>query len=277
MKIYAYGDSYIANGWHPFQVPGLPTLYFDGWTQILAKNLNVELHNRGVSGGSTENAILKFADDVRNSEFNSGDVILFQTSTPGRLHLEFQKERPETASVYLHEVDITQPRHAWYRENQRYIRWYIENFDVNVAQLNHVCYQHTIINFARSRPDLKIVLLSNSHQDEYEHIKLPEPSENCIIVPVELDRVAKNEWIDCTYNEWISFTRFDARINHLSNPNLNTMAQLISESLTTGSTDNFTYDKFQQRIFSPIRSREDYYRYAEQGLIYNKPTFFNIK
>jgi hypothetical protein len=249
---------------------------FYGWAQILAKKLGYELLNRGISGGSTENAMMKFADDIKVNQFESGDVILFQTSTPGRLHLEFQKTRPETASKYLHEVDVTQPHNAWYRENQRYIRWYIENFDVNVAQLNHVCYQHTIINFALSRPDLKIVLLSNADQDEYEHIKLPEPSQNCIIVPTELNRISKNELIDCTYNDWISFTKYDARINHLSNPNLNTLVQLVFESLNTGRTDHFTYERFQQRMFSPILSQADYSRYAEQGLIYNNTEFFDI-
>lgn len=272
-KIYAYGDSYIDNGFKWYILDKV--IEFNGWAQILAKKLGCEILNRGVSGGSTENAMMKFAKDIKMEVFESGDVILFQTSTPGRLHFEFQKERPETASVYLHEVDTSLPRHAWYRENQRYIRWYLENFDLDVAQLNHVCYQHTIINFASSRPDLKIVLLSNMNQDE--QIKLPMPSANCMIVPIELDRIAKNEWIDCTYKEWVSFTKFDARTNHLSIQNLNTLAQLIDESLATGKTDNFTYDKFQQRIFSPILSREDYYRYAEQGLIYNKPTFFDIK
>jgi hypothetical protein len=272
-KVYAYGDSYSSNG-HQYHDKN-EVIEFYGWVEILAKKMNHELLNRAVSGGSTENAMLKFTEDIKENRFESDDVILFQTSTPGRLHLQFQKERPETASVYLHEVDITQSRHVWYRRNQRYIQWYLANFDINIAQLNHVCYQHTIINFASSRPDLKVVLLSNTDQDE--QIKLPTPPKNCIIVPIELDRVASNEWINCTYDEWTSFTRFDARINHLSNPNLNTLAQLVLESLNTGSTDHFTYDKFRQRIFSPIRSREDYNRYAELGLIYNRPTFFDMR
>jgi hypothetical protein len=272
-KIYAYGDSYLDNG-HRYHDKNT-VIEFYGWAQLLAKKLDRELLNRAVSGGSTENAMMKLTKDIKEDVFESGDVIIFQTSTPGRLHLLFQQERPETASVYLHEVDISQPRHAWYRRNQRYIQWYLANFDVNVAQLNHVCYQHTIINFARSRPDLKVILLSNT--DQKEQIKLPEPSENCMIVPTELDRIAKNEWIDCTYNDWISFTRFDARTNHLSNPNLNILVELVLEALVTGRTDHFTYDKFLQRIFSPILSREEYYRYAEQGLIYNKPAFFDIR
>lgn len=272
-KIYAYGDSYIDNGYRLCIMDKV--IEYDGWAQILAKKLGYQLLNRGVSGSSTENAMMKFTEDIKENRFASGDIILFLTSTPGRLHLEFQRERPETASVYLHEVDTSLPRHAWYRENQHYIRWHIENFDVGLAQLNHVCYLHTIINFARSRPDLKIMLLSNTDQDE--QIKLPELSPNCLRVPTEIGQISRNEWIDCDYHGWISFTKFDARTNHLSNPNLNTLAQLVFDSLATGSTDNFTYDKFQQRIFSPIRSKEDYYRYAEQGLIYNKPTFFDIK
>jgi hypothetical protein len=272
-KVYAYGDSYIDNGYLHYNKDEV--LEFDGWAPILAKKLGYEILNRGISGGSTENAMLKFSEDIKENRFESGDVILFQTSTPGRLHLLFQQERPETASVYLHDVDVRQPRHAWYRQNQRNIQWYLANFDVSIAQLNHVCYLHTIINFASSRPDLKIVLLSN--QNQIERIKLPVPPKNCMIVPVELDRVAKNEWIDCTYNEWISFTRFDARINHLSIPNLNTLAQFVIESLNTGRTDHFTYDKFQQRIFSPILSVADYNRYVDLGLIYNRPSFFDMK
>jgi hypothetical protein len=270
-KIYSYGDSYISEGDQYRNKNEL--IEFNGWTSILAKKLGYENLNRGVSGGSTENAMLKLTADINQEVFESGDVILFQTSTAGRIHLEFQKERPETASVYVHEVDITQPRHSWYRQNQRYIRWYLANFDMELAQLNQICYRHTVINYARSRPDLKVVLLSNIIP--YEQIKLPPPPENCMIVPIELDSIAKNEWIDCTYNDWISFTKYDARTNHLSIPNLNILVELVLEALNTGSTDHFTYDKFRQRIFSPILSREDYNRYAEQGLIYFKPAFFD--
>jgi hypothetical protein len=273
MKIYAYGDSYIASGWNHYQGPDLPILEFDGWTQILAKNLKVELHNRGVSGGSTENAMLQFTDDVRNSEFDSGDVILFQASTAGRLHFLFQKERPETASVYLHDVDVNDPRHVWYRENKQYIKWYIQNYDNRLNILNHTCYLHTLINFARSRPDLTVVLLSNSEHEPA--VSLPNLPDNCLSVDTYLNTISRNEWISCDYNSWVKFTKYDIRINHLSLRNLNTLAKLLEESLATRRTDNFSYDCFDKQIFTPVRSKDDYYGYVARGLIYNQPEFFN--
>jgi len=268
-KIYAYGDSFIAN----------ESKIYPGWAQILSNNLNASLCNKGVSAGSTENAMTKLYNDMDTVTIGDNDIVLFQTSTPGRLHFLFQRDRPETASLYTQDShsDFHLPEHTWYRENKQYINWYLRNFDINLMSLNHYCYLNTVINFAASNPNIKIVVLSNIFTDK--HAKLPKPPTNCIMVPIELHMISKNEFANPKHDhtDWLKHVTYDTRINHLSNKNLALLAELIEESIDTGRTDNFSYSRFVQRIFEPIRTDSDYLRYIEQGHLYNIPDWLKFK
>lgn len=267
ITLHVYGDSYCNNGTDTY----LPDSYdnYPDWVQILAKQRNLNIRNLAVSGGSTETAMLRFMKDVENGIFARRDIIIFQTSTPGRLHFQFQNERPETAAPYWFDVDIRDSKHTWYRQNQRYIKWYIQNFDNKINIINHSCYIQTISNFAKLRPDLTIVILQNTAQPS--PIPLPQSTRNCMIVPIDLYTISTNEFqASYTYNDWISSTRYDARVNHLSVGNLNKLAELVSESLDTRKVDNFNYGVFESGIFSPIKTKADYNRYVERNMIYHR-------
>jgi len=257
--IYAYGDSYIDKHFSPFY----------GWIELLAKKMYSPMINRGVSGGSTEYAMLKFINDIPS--YDSGDIVIVGLSTPGRLHFQYQNNfNPKTASKYWHEVDKSDSDYLWYNENKEHIKWYIQNFDNNVNAMNHNCYIHSIRNFAETRPDVTVVLVQNRHY--YNFIKRPEKKiDNFLMIPIDLYQISSNEFVDPhTYNDWIVKTKYDARVNHLSIPNLNRMVDLMIESFETKRTDNFTYDKFLQNIFTPIVTRDDYFRYVNDGLIYDR-------
>jgi hypothetical protein len=267
--LHVYGDSYCNSGSGAYPSDSYYTR--PDWIQLLVTGRHKSnLRNFAVSGGSTENAMLKFMKDVEDDSFTSEDVIIFQTSTPGRLHFQFQNDRPETAAPYWFDVDVLDPKHTWYRQNQRYIKWYLQNFDNNINIINHSCYIQTISNFAKLRPDLTFVILQNTFQES--PIPLPQSTKNCMIVPIELDTVSNNELRrPYTYNDWISSTRYDARVNHLSINNLNKLAELVSESLDTREINNFTYDVFEKRVFSPIRNKAEYNLYVERRMIYDRP------
>jgi hypothetical protein len=57
------------------------------------------------------------AKDVKN---NRAKIVLifplegFVGSTPGRLYLDFQRQRPETASLYLRDPNTADQDHSWY-------------------------------------------------------------------------------------------------------------------------------------------------------------------
>lgn len=273
--LHVYGDSYCNTNndsqYVDYSIENNSTdSIWPDWTQILAKQCKFNLRNLAVSGGSTETAMLRFITDVENGAFVSGDKIIFQTSTPGRLHFQFQNHRPETAAPYWFDVDMRDPKHAWYRQNQRHIKWYIENFDHQILVVNHNCYIHAVSNFAQLRPDLTVIVLQNSIQKTV--MPLPNSTKNFAIVPIELFTISSNEFrAPYQYNDWISKTRYDARVNHLSTNNLKKLASLTEEYFNTGSIANFTYEQFEQRIFAPILTSDDYRYYVNRKLIYDRP------
>jgi hypothetical protein len=271
--LHIYGDSYCNNGFDIIRRDYSTEDSFENtelnWAVTVAQECKFNYRNLAVSGGSTETAILRFTNDVENNVFASGDKIIFQTSTPGRLHFQFQNARPETAASYWFDVDLRDTKHSWYRQNQRHLRWYIENFDHEILVVNHNSYIQYISNFAKLRPDLTIMILQNTIQKNV--ISHPESTKNFTIVPIALFTVSTNEFrTPYQYNDWISKIRYDARVNHLSINNAKKLAELTIEFFNTGSTTNFTYEQFEQKIFAPILTKDDYYYYVNRKLIHDR-------
>lgn len=269
-KIYVYGDSYVAS--NEYEV---------GWVTRLAEKLNKTVVNKGISGSSTEYAIEEFTNDVELSAFLDGDIIIFCTSTPGRLNLMYQRTNPGTGSRFLHNGPDSLEETRWFYKNRRGLQWYIANRNLREAAINHESYIHLLKSFADNNPTIKIILLSNS--DHMCHIPLKIHNSNFIRPDIYLNTISSNEIIGrLSYDEWTSSgLRFiDPRINHLSTKNQSILIDLMIEALSTGNTSGFTYDKFLSDIFEPISSKEQYLSYIHQGLITPLDTFlrfFKIK
>jgi hypothetical protein len=267
--LWVYGDSFSAQG---------STLNEFAWPTLLAKKLDVNVINHSVSGGSTEYAMQCLFKDVNSENYQDGDTIIFVVSTPGRFHFKFQNNRPETAAQYYHSVNENDPQHFWYKENKQYLKWYIVNCDYFLLRLNHECYIHAIKNLAESKPKCKFVLLANSDHllaGDGVHAKLPMGvcPPNFFRPDIFLNQISVNEYnhsVD-TYNDFVLHTGWDPRINHLCNPNLNILADLVYTAVTTGKLEDFTYDSFNQMVFNQIRSVDDYSKYIDQGLLYHIP------
>jgi hypothetical protein len=210
-KLFVYGDSFASLSYGPDNV---------AWTSLLANKLYASIHNCAIDGGSTENAMLKLTCDIQKNAIEDGDVIVFILSTDGRLHFQFQKQRPETACPYIHDVDTTDPKHQWYKENQEYIKWYITNYDPLLNEMNHECYVHFLRNFAERRPNVTVLVLANSKlYDTFPYVSTPS---NFLKPPVSLIKMSDEEIQDKPsrkYEEWTKHTVYDTRFNHLSNPN----------------------------------------------------------
>jgi hypothetical protein len=71
---------------------------------------------------------------------------------------------------------------------------------------------------------------------------------------------------------WFSrYIKSDPRSNHLTNPNLNTLAELLVESIQTSSVTNITYDKFQTDNITQIEYKTQYMNYLANDLIPHRP------
>jgi hypothetical protein len=255
-KLWVYGDSFSASE-------------TNSWTTRLSKNLGLVLDNKAISGGSTENAIKQFIRDVSNNRIKDNDVVIFQTSTPGRLHFEFQDQRPETAVEYLREPQ-SDGDHTWYRINKKHIEWWMVNQDHEVMNINQLGYISLVKNIATAMPNVTFVCLSNSNVPN-NNLGGPNP-ENFLISYTYLFDISLNEIIldepikNELHSYWTSYTKFDPRTNHLTNPNLQILADVLAEAITNMDISNLTYDKFQQKIAKKITSKDQYLKDCDVGL-----------
>lgn len=269
-KIYVYGDSYVVSD--DYQV---------GWTKFLSDKLDRELVNKGVSGSSTEYAIEEFIIDAEAKIFSKNDIIIFCTSTPGRLNLLYQRENPSTGSRFLHNGPDSPEEKTWFHKNQNYMKWYVAHRNYREASINHEAYIHLLKNFAENNPMIKVLLLANS--DHMVHIPLKHTSSNFIRPDIYLNTISSREIKNrLSYDEWTSagLKFIDPRINHLSIKNQMILIDLIIEALKTGNVSQFSYDKFLSDIFDPISSRDQYIDYISQGLVTPLGRFlefFNIR
>ena len=272
--IRVYGDSYVA-GWHPFK----------SWIDVLADMRNTAVMSRAVSGGSSENAFKSlFKDSNCACPFQDGDVIVFAMSTIGRLHFKFQDSRPETASLYLHDLGrLEDPKnHIWYIENRDYIEWWMVNMDHEVLSANCEGYIAYVKELAVNYPRCTFVLLENSMRyldpNYNPQSLLHRNPENFLRPNIFLDHIARGEFVNpnMPYYEWTKYTGYDTRVNHLSKPNLNTLATLVNEAINTKTTEHITMDKFKSRFLEQIKTTDDYQRYIDLGYLENNSFFFSV-
>jgi len=260
LKILVYGDSFAAPGFTESQ---------PGWTELLARKLNVSILNRAVNGGSTEKAMINFAEDIKSCTVKDDDIIVFVKSTIGRLHFLFQNEQPETASMILHPHTIDDNIYPWYRKNSKLFRWYIENRDIRVSQLAHESCIHVLMNYARAKPKSKVLFLHN-HRDHGFNIPKPEPTSNFLEPDTCIHAISCNEWQgNIDYWQFVKNTISDPRQNHLCIENLEILSDLAKESLVSGKTENFSYDRFRTNLYGPIQNVEEYETWIKNNYVYD--------
>ena len=265
MTLRVYGDSFAAN---QHSVPG--------WAELLKTQLDTKLVNCAVSGSSTEFSIKKFLEDVTNKVLQANDVVIFVTSTPGRLHLTFQNNnRPETASEYLHGLNTNMAGDdSWYFQNKAHIEWLLVNQDYKLLAINQEAYVHLIKSVAWSKPDITFILLANSDHDF--HTSGVENPSNFLTSTTYLNVVSTREYInpEHNYRSWVDHTRWDLRVNHLSNPNLKILSQILFDAIQKKDLSNFTYDRFKSRFLDPVYTRSQYEKYIQNDYI---PDMYNLK
>lgn len=257
--LYVFGDSYVA-----------PHHNNKEWPKLLADDLNLNYENFGVSGSSSEHAMRMFQKSVSKNITNS--IIIVLLSTPGRLDLEFQLDRPETGSEYLSsKVDTSNPKNQWYNENKKYIEWFMVNFNHQGAWQNRECYIHTLKNFAESDSSNLVIVLQNSLQSQGPNTFIPRGNipSNFMISETDVTKVANDEIINFTsFDEFRKFSIYDPRVNHLTIPNLEIMKESMKQVIVTGDITHLSYDKFRKNIIKQIKTQQELDNYIESGLIY---------
>lgn len=260
MTLRIYGDSFAAHR------PSFP-----GWVEFLNDRLGTDQVNWAVSGSSTEFSMKKFLEDVTHNILQPNDIVIFVTSTPGRLHLSFQNNiRPETASGYLHGLHTNMGQDdSWYFQNKHHIEWLLVNQDLRLLAINHEAYVHLIKSVAHANPDITFMLLANTDHDF--HIKGADNPPNFLTSNTYLNVISTCEYINPNHNyrDWAAHTKWDLRQNHLSNPNLKILADILFEAIQEKNLDNFTYDQFKTRFLDPVYTKSQYDNYVQNDYLYD--------
>ena len=263
-KLFVYGDSFSSSH-RP-----------SSWSEMLSGLLNTELVNFAVDGGSSENAIAKFYESMQDDAIQDGDVIVMQLSTPGRLHLEFQRQHPGTAGTrsfsdvewlddLVHKEEGPNALYRWWKDNRKFIEWHIANSDVFVSVINHESYIHVMKNFAEANPKKTVILLQHSFQYvKFPMINLPS---NFLMPDISLYEVSKAEHGGLSHHDWVRHTVSDRRNNHLSNPNLEILANALNDAIHEKDASKISYDIFEKNIFKQIKNQADLDHYVNLGYI----------
>lgn len=264
-KLLVYGDSFASPSGNPER---------NDWPSRLASKLGYHIENYAVAGSSTDNAIQRLVYDHQNNRIEKNDVVIFIKSTPGRLAFQFQRERPETAALYLHDIskivdDYKDSTHDWYRENKKYIEWYQINADYEKDCIIHESYTHLVSSIAKLYPNTIFLSFTNSHY----YLQLPvhdAPPNYFEPKNFYLFDISENEIIDegnskHKYIDWTKHTKIDLRDNHLSQKNLEILTDICFEIIEKKTMDHATIDKFEKNIFGQIKTESDYMHYVNNG------------
>lgn len=238
------------------------------WSTMLKEKLQIPLVNKAVGGGSTEYAALQFANDVQNNIIGDEDIVIYIPSTKGRLHFDFQiSSHPETAARYCHGPNnIHGFDNSWYYKSKEHIEWWMVNASHAVLSLNFESYIHLISNVARSKPNATFIILK--HTAWNHHIPNIIHPSNFLMPPIQFTNITTNEIIGgYAYMDFVEFTKYDPRANHLTIPNLEILTDLIYETINTQSVTNFTMDKFKINVIEKITSKEQYLEYVDKDYL----------
>jgi hypothetical protein len=100
------------------------------------------------------------------------------------------------------------------------------------------------------------------------HIPNIRHPDNFLIPPILFTNITTNEIIGgYKYMDFVEFTKYDPRANHLTIPNLEILAELVYETINTKSIENFTMDKFKTNLIRKITSKDQYLEYVNQGYL----------
>ena len=255
MNIWVYGDSFAEAN-------------VKCWSSQLAEKLKMPIVNQAIGGSSTEYSFRLFTDNVKNRDFQKGDIIIFVTSIPGRLFFKHHTtDAPREAGMYFH----PDCQYDWFSKNKKYVYWYLENIDRSILRLNHEAYVSTIKDAAYQFPDCLFIVLPNSNIEDNFNLTVNPP--NFLRSYTSLMEISSREIIGYT-----SIQFYDAhpepRSCHLCLPNLKILADLMAKSIKHRDISYVSYDKFQTDLITVIKTKKEYINYVRRDILSWKDWFY---
>lgn len=256
-RIIIFGDSYCADKMSPNFA----------WSSLIAATNNYEIVNFAFNGSSTEYSLRNFINFIKDKSIRPDDIIIFQTSTIGRLDFMYQEKHPGTATQYQpwNAPFLPAGDHSWYHDNKEYIKWYVANRNLDSSVLQQTSYLHLIKSFAENNPTNTVILFKNTDHHDYT-IPFNNFPTNMFVPNMDL-RVLSQLEAGCDESTFTKHTLYDLRVNHLTLINRRKLVELIIEAIENRTIENFTYDSFAENIIQPLKSKKDYDYYVSLGIM----------
>jgi hypothetical protein len=241
------------------------------WMQRVGHYLNMPIENTAVAGSSLSHSMRRLVADVSSNTLTDGDVVIFVMPNSGRLHFNLQLIYPETSCYFWNNIESYQgDAGRWFVKNRKHLEFYVTNRDMYIEILNYYSYMHTIKSIAQAYPNSKFLVLQTFPQQNNPPITLPmgDRPKNFLCPDFFLGKVSEAEIINFkSYNDWVEYTGYDIRFNHLSKINTQILANMIFYSLKDLNALGFTYEPFRKDLFSPLSTKEQYNEYVKLGFL----------
>lgn len=251
--IYAYGDSYTED-----------TQHSASWVKHLANKMESRIVNQSIGGSSTEYSIKQFIKNLKL--YKPGDTIIFCFSTVGRLNLKYINDKiPRTACSFYNDYK-TNPNCGWYLEHEDHLKWYVNEIDFDLLDINFEGYHHILKNFADKNPEITVFVIVNTKHTYFNDSSI-ENTNNYIRANIELSKISSAETGEMTYDDFTFHTKVDPRANHLVEQNRKILVEAVYKAIQTKSTEHITNDIFLKDIITAIKTFDEYKNYVNNGTI----------
>lgn len=248
--LFAFGDSFAQN------LPG-------NWIDRLAKLRNLEVKNYAVGGSCLEYSFIKILDAI--DQIKENDIVIFVLTHPERLDLEDQI-KGNISSAYKIQFKKTV---GDLEDSLFYIKYQMKR-SKDILKNKHLLHLSFIKSLTLYKPKTKFLVIPAFR--EVQNSFFISNTENFLFANnLYLTEISDYEWnyLKIKGEAFQDIFGLDPRTNHLSNPNLDELAQTINEIIDTWDLRKFNKKRFKKNIIShPVSTVEDFFSYyVDTGLI----------
>ncbi len=244
--LHIFGDSFASD-------------YSKSWTRILADKQGLAVRNYAEGGTSVEWSALR----LMNATFNDGDIVIFVISHCYRFDIEpFITERPMEAST-AKEYNSLSDMH----------KWYVTNRSQPVLDLKPTLYTSLIYSLSQKQPNVKFIVISGFTDSKKSSII--NKTENFIMLDsVSLNEISHFEVNEHKLNPYMLYNvcGLDPRVNHLTNVNLDNLANSINDVINYWDETQYNKSRFAKNVINThVRNLDELYvTYVDTGMMYDE-------
>lgn len=221
--LHVFGDSFAEES---------PT----SWTRKLAEFQSLKLNNKAKGGTSIEWSALNLQD----TKLNDNDVVVFVLSNTRRFDVEpYVTHDPVGACQAKYVNTLNNPN----------LEWYVQNRSDRILNLKVPLYTSWIYSMSQTNPNVKFIVISG-FEDSVKVNAVPETRNFKFLNSFALNQLSHYEIDELRLNPYMLYNicGHDPRVNHLTTPNLNNLADCINNVINTWDSSFYTLSLFEKNV-----------------------------